>query len=248
MKNIVRRTFLLIASLSAPVVQAQERDVAAESLLQHMAQAYAAVSSYSDSGSVHGNDKDGPDPSSVGFRIYFSRADGFRFDLTNNVGSPHFPPTHKVLWCKGKESYQWWQDFPEIVTNRDVFSGISGFTGISSRSAHNIPSLLETNFGWQEYLYQISSPKVVGDEVVDGTDCFRVRGKGRAGRTFEIWLSKSDYFVRKIKTTYPDLSHEEIHRGIEINQQISRNVFNLSPEAPSETSTNKTSGNRADGR
>jgi len=101
------------------------------------------------------------DPTSTSFRIYFVRPNHLRFEMTNNVGSPHFPEDYKVLWSDGGQTGDWWQSNPQIGTNRDAITGIMGFTGISSRAVHNVPSLLQTNFGWQEYLNKISSPTLL---------------------------------------------------------------------------------------
>ena len=235
MKSIIAKTLLGIlcgSQLCTAHAQAQGTESGAQAILQRMADVYSSLSSYSDSGMVYHCDK--RDPTSTSFRIYFVRPDHLRFEMTNNVGSPHFPEDYKVLWSDGSQTGDWWQSNPQIGTNRDAITGIMGFTGISSRAVHNVPSLLQTNFGWQEYLNKISSPTLLGDESVEKTDCYHVQGEGKAKRRFELWIGKADYLIRKVRTTYPDLCDEEVHQNIKINEQISSDMFVFTPMKPSE--------------
>lgn len=200
-----------------------------------MRQAYSSVSSYADSGVVYTYRNGVRNESSLSFRINFLRPDHLRFEMTDNIGSPHFPEDYKVLWSYGNATYTWAKSYPQIQTSRDVTSAIAQFTGISSRSAHNIPSLLQTNFGWQEYLYNISAAKILGEEVFEGVDCYHIQGEGKGGRRFDLWLGKADYLIRKVQTTYdPNLSEEEIHRGIAINQPISPEMLRFTPPMSAE--------------
>ena len=235
MKSIIAKHLLGIlfcSQLCTSHIHAQALDSGAEAVLQRMAGVYSSLSSYSDSGIVYHCDKRHPD--STSFRIYFVRPAHFRFEMTNNVGSPHLPQDYKVLWSDGTQTSDWWQSIPQIRTNRDTLTGIKGFTGISSRAVHNVPSLLQTNFGWQEYLSQISSPTLLGDESVQKTDCYHVQGEGKAKRRFELWIGKADYLIRKVRTTHPDFCDEEVHQNIRINEQISSDMFVFTPMKPSE--------------
>ena len=210
-------------------VNAQVEAPAAETLLRRMTDAYASTKSYSDNGVVFHFHKSKRDPDSTPFSIVFLRPDHLRFEMTNGVGSPYLPQTRSVLWSDGNSAQTWDESSQEVRTSRDAVRQISCFTGISSRSVHNVSSLLQKNFGWQEYLYQISSPRVVGEELFGGTNCYRIEGRGRAMRQFEIWIGKTDYLIRKIRTTHPDWQDEEIHENIVINQQISTTVFTFTP-------------------
>jgi len=72
------------------------------------------------------------------------------------------------------------------------------------------------------------------DESVEKTDCYHVQGEGKAKRRFELWFGKTDYLIRKVRTTYPDLCDEEVHQNIKINEQISSDMFVFTPMKPSE--------------
>ena len=134
-----------------------------------------------------------------------------------------------MIWSDGNWTYNWSQSYPRVATSRDVTAVIAQFTGVSGRAIYNIPSLLQANFGGQEYLYRIASPKVLGEDVFEKTDCYRIQGKGRGERLLAIWIGKSDHLIRKVRTTYSDFSTEEIHRGITINQPVSPLMLSFTP-------------------
>jgi outer membrane lipoprotein-sorting protein len=217
----------------------QNSSPVAKSILKRMARTYASVKSYADSGVVHTYQNGVDDPASLSFSIRYLRPDHFKFEMTQNIGSPYFPETYTVMWYNGNATYYWEREHPQLVTRDDVTSTIATFTGVSSRSAHNIPSLLQKNFGWQEYLYDLASPTVLGEEVLEHVDCYRVQGVGRGERRFELWLGKSDYLIRKIKTTYPNFYTEEIHQGIAIDRPMSREMLTFSPPPAIASETHK---------
>jgi hypothetical protein len=210
-----------------PVAQAPSPS--AETLLERMTRAYDLVKSYADSGVVYDYRNGAREEASINFRIHYARPGHLRFEMIDNIGSSYFPEDYRVLWSDGNATYCWWRSNPQIQTSRDVTTAIAGFTGISRRSVHNIPSLLQASFGWQEHLHKISSPKLVGEEVFEQVDCYRIEGEGKGERRFEIWVGKSDYFIRKVRTTYPTFSSEEIHRGLAINQPISPEMLSFTP-------------------
>jgi hypothetical protein len=220
-----------------PVTQDSSR--LAKSILKRMAQTYTSAKSYADSGVVYTYHKGVRAPASLSFRIHYLRLDHLKFEMTQNIGSPHFPERYTVMWYDGNATSYWEREYPRIVTSHNVTSTIAQFTGTSSRSIHNVPSLLQKNFGWQEYLYELTSPSVLGEEVFAHADCYRVQGMGQGERRFELWIGKSDYLIRKIKTTYSDFYNEELHQGIEINRPIPAEMVTFSPPPPSSYGTHQ---------
>ena len=226
-------TSMVVSCSTAPKAKkppvAQAHNPSAESLLKRMARVYGSARSYTDSGEVYTYHNGVRDSASIHFRIHYVRPDRLRFEMTQNVGSPYQPERYTVIWSDGNWTYSWQQSYPRVATSRDVTAVITQFTGVSGRAVHNIPSLLQANYGWQEYLSRISSPEVLGEEVFEKTDCYRIQGKSRGTRQFELWIGKSDYLIRKVRTTYSDFSSEEIHRGIKINQPVSPLMLNFTP-------------------
>ena len=230
---VASTTSMLVSCSTAPKAKkppvAQAHNPSAEFLLTRMARAYGSARSYADSGEVCTYHNGARDSASIRFRIHFARPDRLRFELMQNVGSPYQPECYTVIWSDGNWTYSWSQPYPRVATSRDVSAVIAQFTGVSGRAVHNIPSLLQANFGGQEYLYRISSPQVLGEDVFEQTDCYRIQGKGRGERLLELWIGKSDYLIRKVQTTYSDFSSEEIHRGIAINQPVSPLMLSFTP-------------------
>ena len=147
--------------------------------------------------------------------------------------TPYGNQNSNVLWFDGNQTRSWMRADPVLVTNVSIVNGIFGFTGISSRTVHNIPSLLQTNWASQELLNRVASPKLLGDEAVNGADCYHISGVGKAGRRFEIWIGKADYLIRKVRTTstaFQDAWDEEVHQDITVNQKIPDKTFNLAPD------------------
>ena len=126
---------------------------------------------------------------------------------------------------------------PEDIKDDEVLFGEEGL-GLDSLDAVEIVVLLQRNFGWQEFLYEIS-PVLVEEEAFENVNCYRIQGAGRGERRYELWIGKSDYLVRKIITTYSNFSSEEIHRGIEVNQPVCAGMLTfiapMSADAPGTT-------------
>jgi hypothetical protein len=226
-------TSMLVSCSTVPKAKtppmAQTPSPSAESLLKRMARAYGSARSYTDSGEVCDYHNGVRDSASIRFRIHFARPDRLRFEMMQNIGSPYQPERYTVIWSDGNWTYSWSPPYPGVATSHDVTAVIAQFTGVSGRAVHNIPSLLQANFGGQEYLNRISSPEVLGEDVFEKTACYRIQGKGRGERLLEIWIGKSDYLIRKVQTTYSTFSSEEIHRGITINQPVSPLMLSFTP-------------------
>src|SRR5512140_1377954 len=78
-----------------PIV-AQAPSPSAESLLKRMARAYGSAKSYADSGVVYNYHNGARDEASLSFRIHYRRPDHLRFEMTDNIGSSHFPEDYRV--------------------------------------------------------------------------------------------------------------------------------------------------------
>jgi hypothetical protein len=69
---------------------------------------------------------------------------------------------------------------------------------------------------------QLEGMVLVGKDLVEGTDCYRVTGNHPRGfGKYEVWIGTSDFLIRKIKTD----RDEEIHRNIVINTDMPANTF-----------------------
>ena len=166
-----------------------------------MATTYATCKSYRDSGVVT-NDFG---PHSAGdrfprhvdvkpFRTAFVRPDQFRFEYDD--GTPEKP---YIVWAKGGEVRTWWYIKPGVEKLPSLDLGIAGATGVSSGSAHTIPSLLLPDQITGAKLSAMTDLTRLPDETLDGTPCFKLEGKyGFGNQPRTVWFEKATFLVRRI--------------------------------------------------
>ena len=212
---------VLAASARAQTV---EGPAAADALLKRMEAAYGALASYSDVTAVKYRNPDGTDRSTVEFKMWFARPGRFRADAqtTRADGSA---PKREVMWTDGQNARSW--STGKAVTNLAKIQ-LAG-SGMFGTYAYHIPTLLEPAFAGRKRLHELGSPILVGEEAVDGIDCYRIQGQFFTD-PYELWLGKRDLLVRKLVASYAGHQMEEIHRNVEANPAIAGDVFKFAPE------------------
>jgi outer membrane lipoprotein-sorting protein len=236
---------MLIVATGLAAASAADAPVSdtAETILQKMAQAYRAVTSYQDQGVSLTLDPSKPSPDEINFKTFFARPNLMRFEWTSH--HPYPPLRHLVTfsatWSNGTSAFTY-TERPnassgdregDMRQNDNLAQGIAGATGVSRGAAHQIPVLLLPELGGFA-LHQIKSPTLVGLEPFDGTDCFRVRGAHpRSNGTYELWIGQKDYLIRRIVSVVRPGANEqeEIHRDIRIDRDIPRDTFEMKPAA-----------------
>ncbi len=211
----------LAASAGALIV---EGSAGAEALLKRMEAAYGALASYSDVTSVKYRNPDGSDRSTVEFKVWFARPSRFRADAqtTRPDGAP---AKREVMWADGQNARSWATG--KAVTNLTKIQ-LAG-SGMFGTYAYHIPTLLEPGYAGKKRLHELGSPTLVGEEAVEGTECYRIQGQFFTD-PYELWLGKRDLLVRKLVASYAGHQMEEIHRNVEPNAQIPGEVFKFAPE------------------
>lgn len=213
--------FTLAASAPAQLV---ESPGAAESLLKRMEAAYTALASYSDVTAVKYRNPDGSDRSTVEFKMWFARPARFRADAqtTRPDGSP---PKREVMWTDGQSARSW--STGKAVTNLPKVQ-LAG-SGMFGTYAYHIPTLLEPTYAGKKRLHELGSPKLVGEEAIDGIECYRIQGQFFTD-PYELWIGKRDLLVRKLVASYAGHQMEEIHRDVQANAPIGAELFKFAPE------------------
>lgn len=228
MKHSTRFRFSLLAAfLFARVAGAQEAAAEtpdANALLQDMARTYAEAASYSDVNSAVYRNRDGSERLTVSFRIWFARPDRFRVDAESKSPSSS-APRREALWTDGKTIRGWASDKPVSILAKMQLAG----SGMFGTYAYHVPTLLEESYGARRRLHELTAPKLVGEEAVEGVDCYKVSGAW-SGDNYRIWIGKEDHLVHKIEATYSDHELAEIHREIVIDQPIDPEIFRFAPE------------------
>lgn len=225
----MRFLFTTIACLIALTASAQTPT--AEAIVTKMVGNYAAATSYQDAGVVltHRPGEDVSDDKP--FKTYFVRPDRFRFEW---IRHHPYPPMHHitydhVIWSNQSGSFTYWSEPALFERAQSLSLAVAGATGVSSGAAHTISRLLlnsVTGFS----LSDLRELTLLGQEQFEGTDCFRVRGKHPRGNDYEMWIGANDYLLRKLqKEIVPGTIQEEIHRDIQINQDVPGALFDFEP-------------------
>ena len=212
---------VLAASARAQTV---EGPVAAEALLKRMEAAYGALASYSDVTTVKYRNPDGTDRSTVEFKMWFARPERFRADAQTTRPDGN-PSKREVMWTDGQNARSW--STGKAVTNLPKIQ-LAG-SGMFGTYAYHIPTLLEPSYAGKKRLHELGSPTLVGEEAVEGIDCYRVQGQFFTD-PYEIWIGKRDLLVRKLVASYAGHQMEEIHRDVEVNAPIAGELFKFAPE------------------
>ena len=137
-----------------------------------MEAAYAALASYSDVTAVKYRNPDGTDRSNVEFKMWFARPARFRADAhtTRPDGSP---AKREVMWTDGQNARSW--STGKAVTNLTKIQ-LAG-SGMFGTYAYHIPTLLEPAYAGQKRLHELGAPALLGDEAVEGVECYRIQGQ-----------------------------------------------------------------------
>ena len=222
-----------IHSLAAPAaclllaafdLGAQTEPRTPEAILQEAATAYAAIQSYSDSGTVVYRKPDGSERLTVAFHVWFERPAHFRIDAESRAPGRE-KGRREVMWSDGAAARTWASDKP-VASHAKVKLVGSGMFGAY---AYHVPTLLEATYGGHRRLNDLKAPSLIGEEKLGEIDCYRIKGDWE-GDTYEVWIGKGDLLVRKIAAKYSDHTLEEVHREITLNQPIPREVFHFAPE------------------
>jgi hypothetical protein len=103
--------------------------------------------------------------------------------------------------------------------------GLAGATGVSRGSAHTVPALLTKEISGFS-LTELTKLSLKGQELFEGEDCYIVEGYHPNGEPWQLWISKKDFLLRKLRTKSIDGKFaEEIHRDIQVNVEIPEAVY-----------------------
>lgn len=231
----MKRSFFLATILLAAHVQAQDEAPTAQTLLQKMAETYAAVLSYSDTTIANYRQPDGAPGAQAEAKIWFVRPDLFRIDGQSKRAAEALPK-REVMWSDGETARAWTPASAVTMLPKIQLAGSKMF----GTYAYHIPTLLQASFGGPRRLHQLESPTVVAEETIDDIACYRIKGDWQ-GDPYEVWLGKVDSLVHKLSADYKGYAMEELHRDIRLNAPISKDVFDFAPEnenvSPSSKST-----------
>ncbi len=202
----------------------------AEDLLQDMADLYASMASYTDSGAVHIKLDTSEQPYSQTFRTAFKRPAFFRFEFSR----PHpyqklrHVLTRYVAGFDGKAAYVVTQrhDAPPTRDERpSLEDAIAAASGVSSGAAHTIARLLLPDVRGLSILDLVDA-SFNPDRAVDGVACYSVTARHpKNGTTTEFWVEKHSLLLRKVIRKLGKFPSEEVRELIRVDEPLGDGLF-----------------------
>lgn len=225
-----RKTFFtVLAALSIFLtsnVAARSQAPAPQEIVKKMAEKYAALASYQDSGVVESaSDKPLPRRGTVNsFKTYFTRPNKLRFEWID-YQSP-FSDQRNLIWSDGLKAVSVHAYEPgKIETKEDIASAVAGATGVSRGAAFTIPNLLISEIGGFS-LTELTKLSVKKQEVFEDENCYLIEGYHPNGEAWQLWISTKDFLLRKLRhTSLGDEFEEEIHRDIKVDEKIADTIY-----------------------
>lgn len=189
--------------------------LAATEIAKKSQAAYAALSSYSDEGTVVTT---GGGPSTMTtFNIRLQRPNLYRVDWNESGG---FYTGAGIVWSDGQENYfvngrggEEQTATPDKMRNMQLALGAAG--AVAGSAASTIPAIFFKQ-GWGDDLGLVGSPRLKTkkerDEKVGEFDCLVVsyrldsidlpNKQGSTGKiTTKFWIGKQDYLIHKVQTS-----------------------------------------------
>jgi hypothetical protein len=202
----------------------------AEDLLRDMANLYASMASYADSGAVHTKLDASGLPYSQSFSTVFKRPALFRFEFWR----PHpyerlrSLVTRHVAGFDGRAAYFVTQrpDAAPVREERPSLStAVAGATGISGGSAHTIARLLLPDVGGLSILDLVGASFNPERPTIDGIACHSVTAQHpQSGAPTEFWIEKDSLLLRKVVKHYR-LPSEEVRECIHVGELLDDSLF-----------------------
>jgi outer membrane lipoprotein-sorting protein len=218
---------ILIALLSTVHFTSIQREAAnhgdATQVMRQVVSTYQSLVTYTDKGTsiVHVVSSD----YRVEFETLFKRPGKLRFGW--NVEYSHKPghKDHSVVWSDGASA---WASYSfhgnKVEPKTDLGLAVAGAIGASWGTASTIARLL-TDEVRTVRLDELNRLKMIGNETVDGIDCFVVVGYFATGEECKVWVGRGDYLIRRIQERSETMQREEVRTQIVVNQEIPDSRF-----------------------
>ena len=185
----------LFAGVSSTV---RGQQPSAEKIMGQVAAAYATCQSYVDEGEVRTVflDQNGRRTQVKPFSTAFVRPSDFRFEYKSRRGEEEWDTY--VIWRGAGAVKTSWSIRPGIESAPDLFSALGGAAGVSSLASVTVPALLMPDQAHGNWVKTLSSPKLVGEEEVNGSKAYKVEGLNPRNDVVTIWVDEGSMLLVKI--------------------------------------------------
>ena len=218
--------FLFVFLSSNVTVLSQGIDPSPQTIVKKMAERYAALSSYEDTGVVDtvSEGSFARRKTDLSFKTYFTRPNRLRFEWLDYF--PLSTAERNVIWSDGTKVFGFYSVEPErIETKEDISLAVAGATGVSRGSAHTIPELLMSEVGGFS-VTELAKLSLKRQEAFEGEECYVVEGFHPNGEAWQLWISKNNFLLRKIRNpTANGQLTEQIHRDIKVDGKVPDAIY-----------------------
>jgi hypothetical protein len=169
-------------------------------IMERMVATYRVAATYVDRGVVEVATISNGDRNSTmkHFTTAFVRPDNFRFEFRID----NDPQRAYVVWSDGNQTLTSWYVEPGVVDADVLGRAIAGATGVSSGAAVIVPNMLIPDVVEAQSIFELEDMRLVGNEVVEGTACWRIRGFNAMGER-DVWIDQHTHLLRKMFARRP---------------------------------------------
>jgi outer membrane lipoprotein-sorting protein len=211
-------------SLAQEPSQQRGADITADEILGKMADEYLNAKSYQDTGFVQ--IRSGK-PSATKNRIlntfstFFARPESYRFQWRTDEEADN---GWKVIWTTGN-FFSTLNVNGERELEMDRGTTIAKSAAVTRGASQTVAALLSgTVRGFR--LSSMTQVTLIKKEIFDGENCYVLRGHHPLGFSIDVWISKSDFLIRKIRQMNGDGSfQEEVRQNIKLDVPIPQSIF-----------------------
>lgn len=240
-KSTLKRSKILLTFgfvlVIAGCASQKSSDLSGEQIVAKMALEYANAKSYQDEGIVRTASETGSGIEEIiEFKTYFARQTRLRFEWEEKPTNDLSAAWH-LVWNDDNDTFSY-DIYPNLESEpvekaETLSSGIAGASGVSHGSAHTVPSLLVKEISGFR-VTEMSRISLLREEQFEGETCFVVRGFHPFAFPIDLWISKSDFLLRKTTMHADDEKEkeEEIRRNVKLNGTILDEMFHYTPPKP----------------
>lgn len=163
------------------------------------------------------------------FKTYFTRPNFFRFEWKHQI-HPEGQKFLYVVWSNGNETYTY-NEPDKFRKNTSLEAGIMACAGISKGGSITVPLML-INQEKSIVSNNLIEEALIREERINETECYVIQGKHRrTGSEYTLWIGKNNFLLKKsrreMKLFDSTVITEEIHQKIEVDVEISKDIFDF---------------------
>lgn len=202
-----------------------------ENMLRSMANIYAAMTSYADTGEVTTTFTKTGNVMHTPFSTLYRNPSLFRFDCARP--HPYAPLSHivtqHVVGSDGASTYSRRKKYNELETansvEKNLSSAIASAAPYSHGAVHTIARLLMPSDTDGLSILDLQNFEIKEETQLGGVSCYVIAAQYPNGSNCELWVEKDTPLLRKIIQTDALARNEEVRANIRVNEPLESGLF-----------------------